>query len=890
MMDQIKRVLGFRDSKIDLHRSVAAPVEDPATKRARDVMTNLQNFCQVMNESLRSDPIVLGGKKIEVRYSCDDALAQINRSQYCDSVTKFDYSKKTHINQVKTAMQVVPGIIRNDYIVNGKNQHILVNGATQAGKTGVLVTFLHACSLRNFVHEVVQTEVPKMLSMPWTPRRKSIQKGLQDDYKHFVEVYGEITITLTVDDHVFTQTVKGLHNCEEQQREKAFTDIRNKCESDPEFKASIGDPKFIKWQETMDFHKQNLDKLRRIMTYMKAAGYLIVPVGDEMHWGAGDDTQMDKLFSDICEVFDKAEHFWIGVTATEEMYNNAGNVKKINFIFPDDVRYTGMPYKKGNWMHHDQTMVDEPEVITYEELSRRKYTGISFLRNLSDDCFASHNKYGKFYDAQNKGNNRLSRNAARAAMEAGTDNFDNFDWYSDTDNRNFFRDGMVLPENWDHFRSADELQRCHLAYKIAMIRSLAGFANWCFNKDPEPTRKSGRGIIIRVRTNDIARDMRAMLANELERMKRAGEIDHGVKITIYNADSQANNMEKHLTENEDDSQRIGANDKFIILVSGAARMAERVPSYVKWGLHLSNHTSIDCDAMLQDIPGRLTGYNKGKTLIVLSQNGGTWLKSYMHSRGDITLKPKNTVIVSALAATQKDICVTVDELRELAEANGSLKEVDEFLNEFNNTLREMSMRNHPKRPCKGSGKREVFRLGEIAASPVLHRAIGESGDDGYEGVITNVINNQLLKVGQPGWDGRTMILIGDEVGSRDCPNAKYKIGVGKRYGRNSGNVLWSARPNWLAYPDYSNTDVGDDTKTFKVTVQIAWKDHDGNLVDSADNVPYEGYAVATSFSFRSDLNTFGRTAGRPLGSTEVVPNAGVPGKSRTDEQIARHGG
>ena len=890
MMDQIKRVLGFRDSKIDLHRSITTPVEDPATKRARDLMTNLQNFCQVMNYSLRNDPIILKGKTIEIRYNCDHALAQINRSQYCDSVTKFNYSKKAHINQVKTAMQFVPGIIRNDYVVNGKNQHVLINGATQAGKTGVLVSCLHACGLRNFAHAVAKTGSPKMLALPWTPRRKSIQNGLQDDYRHFVDVYGEVAITVTVDGEPVSQTVKGIHNFTEEDRKEAFKEYRLKGEMDPEWKALVG-AKFIRFdekQETIDWHKLNLEKIQRIMTYMKAANYLIVPVGDEIHWGAGDNTQMDKLFSEICEVFTKDDHFWIGVTATEEMYNNAGNVKKINFIFPDDIRYTGFPYKKGIMMHHDPKLVDEPEVITYEELSRPKYTGIRFLRNLHGGCFSSKKAYGTQYDKQTKELNRLGKKSERAAHEAHTADQSIFDWYSPLDNRNFAEDGMRLPEKWQDLRSDEELTQCHNEYRSEMIKGLAGFAKWCFHNDPEPTRKDGRGLIIRVTTNPIARDMRTLLLHELELMKTVGEISHSIKITIYNADSQATDLETHLTENEDDSQRINENDKFIILVTGAARMAERVPPYVKWGLHLGDHTNIDCDAMLQDIPGRLTGYNKGKTFIVLSQNGGTWLKSYMHARGAITLNPKHCDEYR-LGPTEKDICVTVEKLRELAEANGSLKEVDEFLNEFNNILREMCEENYPKRPCKGTGKREVFRLGKIAASPVLHRAIG---DDGFEGVITNVINNQLLKVGQPDWDGRTMILIGDEVGSRDCPNAKYKIGEGKRYGENSGHVLWSARSNWLQYPDYSNTDVGDDTETFKVTVQVAWKDKAGKFVSSVDNLPHEGYAVATSFSFRSDLNTFGRTAGRPVGSTstEIIPVAGVPGKSRTDGQIARHGG
>ena len=864
MMDQIKRVLGFRDSKVDLHRAIPTPVEDTTTKRAQDVMANLQNFCQVMNSSLAADPIRLMGKVIEVRYSCKEGLAQINRSQYCDSVTKFDYSKTTHINQVKTAMQVVPGIVRNDYIVNGKNQHILVNGATQAGKTGVLVTFLHACSLRNFVHEVVQTEVPKMLSMPWTPRRKSIQKGLQDDYNHFVEVYGEITITLTFNGHVFTQTVKGLHNCEEQQREAAFTKIRNKCDIDPEFKASIGDPKFIKWQETMDFHKQNLDKLRRIMSYMKAAGYLIVPVGDEMHWGAGNNTQMDKLFSDICEVFDKAEHFWIGVTATEEMYSNAGNVKKINFIFPDNVRYTGMPYKKGIWMH-DQTMVDEPEVITYEELSRRKYTGISFLRNLSDECFISAEKYRSFYAAQIARTNRLSSSALKAAEEAGTNNFESFNWFSETDNRNFTRDGMRLPENHAHWRAMDEVRECHQEYREEMIKALAGFANWCFNKDPEPTRKDGRGIIIRVRTNEIARDMRTVLLQELERMKTAGEISHGVKITIYNADSQATNMEKHLTENEDDSQRIGANDKFIILVSGAARMAERVPSYVKWGLHLSNHTSIDCDAMLQDIPGRLTGYNKGKTLIVLSQNGGTWLKSYMHARGNISLRPKNTG-VERLTATSKDIEVSVEQLKALGKENGCLKEVEDLINGFNKGMEQLCSRSYPTRPVYDSFDRlEPFNLGNFAASQEIH--------DIVHGKIGSLINKNIL-------NGTTRLLLSNEtVGNRKTADAEYAKSK-------DGIILWHARPNWTKNPEHHNTDVGSSTKTFKVSVKLAWIDEHGNIVDPVDNIAHAGKAVVTSFAFRTNLNNFNRPVGRP----RSVPIGGVPLKSCTDEQIARHGG
>ncbi len=845
-MEESNLIPCFRDAKIDLQNMVAKATLKLSEKQ-EDVITDLKNFCNVMNEKFAADPVYLNGNIVEIYYNCDDASSQIVRSTNCDSIIKYDYNKRTHVNQVQTAMQVVPGIIRNNYIINKKNQHILVNGATQAGKTGVLVTFLHACALRNFVHDVVGTGMPKILSVPWTPKRIAIQEGLQNDYNNFINVHGEITVNIFINGQFARmETVKGLHNREEKQREEAFIGIRKKCGIDPVFKASIGDPNFIKWEETMDFHRQNINKLRQIMIYMKTANYLIVPVGDEMHWGAGDDTQMDKLFTEICEVFDKEEHFWIGVTATEEMYSNAGNVKMVDFIFPDNVTYTGMPYKKGRWMHSDKSLVIEPEVVTYEELSCKAYTGIRFLSNLSDECFKSEDKYRKFWRSQNEGKNRLAQNASVAADEAGTNMHP---WYSNTDNRNFRNFGLDIDD--------------HDKYRTKFISALAGFANWCFNIDSEPTRKSGRGIIIRVKTNAIARDMRSMLITEIEKMQIAGKISQPVKITIYNADSQSANLENHLTENLDDSQRISDTDKFIVIVSGAARMAERVPSYVKWGLHLSNHTSIDCDAMLQDIPGRLTGYNKGKTLIVLSQNGGTWLKSYIHAKGNITLKPKNTQQLSQ--SHEKDVEITVDKLIELGNQHGCLQEVKNFLEGFNKKLKELCDTYYRQRPIADlQGNLKPFRLGNHSKSQEINDLI--------HGKIGNLINTHILK------DGRKLLLAGEEVGNRGSTKAKYSVD------KPTGLIQWHARPSWSANPDAINTDVGSSTETFKVSVKLVWIDELGNICPR-DNIAYVGYAVATSFSFRTNLDTSSRGRGRP----RAIPISGVPYRSQSDQQL-QYGG
>jgi hypothetical protein len=841
-MQWFKSLFSLNDKHINI------TPEEPCQQRvkANKVIDTLENFCNTVNEEFAKNPVSYPGKKIKIFYNCKKIVDSINDDPHRDTVDKFDENRKTHINQVQTAMQFIPNLINNKYKqADGKHKHILINGSMQAGKTGVLCMAMHGITIYNFVNRVLglDSDHLKKFAFPQTPNRTAIQESLKKDYEHFLGVYGEINVELWVDGtQLKTSTIKGIYNKEEKDRKEAFEVVRSKCENDSEFWKSIGEPDFATWESTLDLNKKNPETIKNLFKYMKQSGYTMVPVSDEVHWGAGDNTRMDKIFEES-DVFTNNDNFWIGVTATGEMYSNCGDIENIDFIFPSEVKYTGFPFRNGSWTHRNPDNVIVPEIYTYEEIAEK--SGISFLTNIDGATFKNINRYKKQHNDKNpyEPKNVISSYARLAAQEAGVTNEE---WYSETDNKDYRSAGLEWVTNAD-------LSENHKTYKRKFTESLAELSLYFFKESNSAQRE---GMIVRAPSNAVAEELRSMMLFHLDKLKKS------VKITIYNGDSQQANLEDHLLKNQENSQRIGENDKFICIVTGACRMAERVPNYIKWAIHLGDYQVVDCDSILQDLPGRLSGYNKGKTTIILSQNGATWLKSYVASKGRITLRPKHTKLSDA-SSDKKDLHITVDKLINIGQKHGCEDLMRKCVDGLNASMKAMCEAYYPTRPTKIGGKLSLFSLKDINPNEHITEIL-------VNDKIRESINAEYFR-GDP--DLR-LLKIGETVGNRKSPQAYYNT--------KNGRVLFHCRPNWADNPNPYNTDVGSVTEYFKVSVNVMWVDPEGNPVPADDNIGYAGYAVVTGLSFRTTMDTHEAT--RQIRIKKTVPNAGVPYETQTHQQ------
>ena len=207
----------------------------------------------------------------------------------------------------------------------------------------------------------------------------------------------------------------------------------------------------------------------------------------------------------------------------------------------------------------------------------------------------------------------------------------------------------------------------HHEYKKTCFKSIAESINWCLIKQ-KPCGKIGKGLFLRFCTNNYD-----LIAFE-EGLKKNG-VHKSIKFLTYAGNNVKNKIYKVIMSDE----HVKSGKPYVILLTGAGRMADRLPVEVKYYFDYTEQSNDT--AILQGTYGRATGNNKGNPppWVILTHKVAEQLKTYIKNNGvpykkphiDAVLVPKNGELLPAKTKSVQSIVMT----KEHAKKNAKLLSV-----------------------------------------------------------------------------------------------------------------------------------------------------------------------------------------------------------------------
>jgi hypothetical protein len=156
----------------------------------------------------------------------------------------------------------------------------------------------------------------------------------------------------------------------------------------------------------------------------------------------------------------------------------------------------------------------------------------------------------------------------------------------------------------------------HAAYRTKFCREFAKVLLWLTRNNP----KNGRGIIVRIcnsndMTNSVIEEMRPMLK----------EVDI---LPPYNTDGAGRDRDRKVPSLKKHIKRHSKPNRFyLVVVTGRGRMGTAAPVDLRYGIDFTNESEFQ--TLIQGVPGRLTGYGKGQTMVILSEKNAGMLKNFI---------------------------------------------------------------------------------------------------------------------------------------------------------------------------------------------------------------------------------------------------------------------
>lgn len=682
-----------------------------ATASYADLAQNIQEAFGKFNACF-SEPILLPNKQsVTISFSYNDGIKHLQKLHEsfvsisdCGAINFPDSSRFVYENQMETACDVFKCIINQEHYSNLLNnvikkesdaqlQHICIQGATKVGKTMVLVLLYNFILIRNKIFEdcnLLNNENIYLCPLLSTPPRDTIKVDLFYDHAHFIKYFSPyLTLNISYSNGKnFNMSLCDFVNTQKQKIKANLKTVvdnlkNSKFRSDNNIEMKKLDLKFI--DNNLELFeilksKNSANKMTQFGKIFHLAGMGNAWFSDEFHWGAGEGMNYEKNLISTNTIGEKSIGIIVGISATLKAYENSKNALTVLMHMPENKTYTGFPYFNGELLI-DESRLILPDVYSFYDLSIK--ANIPFLVNIDGEAFRNKEKYEtmwlRLHDRDHKpiyisphALNSAINNDIIAKIGNGKDKK-----YEITNE--IFKDWFI-PENIDedgyitNFTMGQDLASFglgyddHKKYKELVIESLAKFAVYCFTNDTNNQRKQdGSGILIRMKSIECCKELEGISDNDedneliaesaisLESFFEQNEykiLGNKIKVIAINSeiDADTNDIGKYVASQLRDSKY------YILLVTGRCRMSERVPRNVQWAIEYSKMHIIDHESLMQGTVGRMTGVDRGKTMIVLQQNPATYLRILTYSKDrSMDCKVKNANIIKCIDADEVTI-------------------------------------------------------------------------------------------------------------------------------------------------------------------------------------------------------------------------------------------
>lgn len=321
--------------------------------------------------------------------------------------------------------------------------------------------------------------------------------------------------------------------------------------------------------------KNMIERIKQISRLATEMDISVIFLTDEPDWGCGADGVAWQMFEEAVMDEQGNGHCFIGFSGTPYEFMNISNIWEVRQRLADV--YCGFNFMNGSAI--DPT-VSIPMPILQSLYRFEQQTGIRNFRNIHSCCYDNEER---FVQERDKINRRLAKKG--------------------------------IP--YDDMR---EFPYYHEQYRHEVEKSLAQAINWCLIK---PNLRNGQGLLLRM-INDNGRT-----ENLIAKLKPL--VHSSIEFLPYMADRTHEEVEKMIKHR----QGAAENKPYVVCPTGAARMADRFPVSLKYGIELAENGHVSLRALLQGTVGRLTGNNKGNPtpLIVLAHKSQETMNYFISTKG-----------------------------------------------------------------------------------------------------------------------------------------------------------------------------------------------------------------------------------------------------------------
>ena len=543
----------------------------------------------------------------------------------------------------------------------------VIVGSAQCGKTGPLVVTCINNIIYNLVfqQEIMSNKMKPMLGLFLSPARTEIHSNFKRDYHNFVQLFHDMDIVVEYYDKDFKH-IETVRRSLGKQVEISNNLIRSRIE-----RVTKGVVQGL--TETDKKHAEYwLDYIFGVgFSADRGAGILNNVAFNGITDSIGKHAKEYKIMAKLCRLADvvtdfhidethhsttkgsiivqiaKAAHvdeddsdtFITGITWTPYMFKDVDTIYWTYFRYPHNKRLHGLPMFAGTVFHHDMSLVDLPEIQSWEwaatEYDLPLLNDID-LYALSDAADFREKRRLHFNTVGDYRDDRcVSREAHDIAYRAGL-----VTW---APRRNSY---LTMPKDFTKYENHEE-------YKTRVWAEFARmpFAFW---KKEMRLGDKGRHLWTDVVTGRKQRSMAIIKLNDrrdseiyqeyLQDEAEAFEKETGIRTRIINytgkdraVSKTANFMQWYKSYGPSQGQRTFADDEHIILlITGSMRMGVRIPGRSQFCFDSSHYNyKADTDSPLQGLCARHWGYNKGKPLSIVSPSNSLFFLSYEKMNGDI---------------------------------------------------------------------------------------------------------------------------------------------------------------------------------------------------------------------------------------------------------------
>lgn len=251
----------------------------------------------------------------------------------------------------------------------------------------------------------------------------------------------------------------------------------------------------------------------------------------------------------------------------------------------------------------------------------------------------------------------------------------------------------LLDNNWEGYQEKQKKQ-----YRKQWAAQLVQLARFCLFGDGVPgVAKKGKGILVRA----VNHNATMTLIVDILRM-----LSPDIVWILYNADTKCSFEEEKTAIEQTIEYYAGPIENrtpFVMIFTGDGRMGADCPADCKYGIDFTKES--EPQPLIQSIAGRITGYFKGKTCVVLSEKNARMLRRYVET-GRWEKFKERTEEWKPVSPKRQHLCQAQGESSHAIAADELPPKTAKLFQKMIDECAKIIKNNHPK----AKRKKRVYRL------------------------------------------------------------------------------------------------------------------------------------------------------------------------------------